>query len=407
MGIDAAWIPPETERERLRAVEQVSTVGTAREERFDQIIRVAKMMFRVPMSSISLLDDRHQWFKSVDGFPYEPIPREQTMCQVTVARAYREPADPVYVVEDAASISDFACLPGVGGDDGVRFYAGHPLYGPGGHPVGVFCIYDSEPRSLTSDELTAFTELATWVQREMERSDELDRAAAIQRELLPRERVDIPGYEVAALCLPAFSVGGDFYDHYTTGRGSYFTLVDVMGKGIGAAILTASIRTAIRGTTRVLEAVPGSALDTILSNVSAELADDFARTGSFATAFHARLDSTGTIEYVDAGHNHAFLRQPDGTTTRLKAAGLPLGIGTDWDVETTSLAPGAMLVVCSDGLVDIITDDSNSASLLPLLSDHETPAELAAAVRSLAVDTIPGDDVTVLAIRRDPGDVSP
>ena len=396
MPIEAAWISPETERERLLAVEQVSSVGTEQEERFDQIIRVAKMMFKVPMSSISIVDDRHQWFKSVDGFPQIPIPREQTMCQVTIARAYREPANPVYVVEDADTIADFACLPGVGGDDGVRFYAGHPLYGPGGHAVGVFCIYDSTPRTLDANELSAFSELAAWVQREMEQSAELDRASEVQRELLPRQLADVPGYEVAALCLPAFSVGGDFYDHYTTGSGSYFTLVDVMGKGMGAAILTASIRSALRGSTRGLEGVPSAGLDTVLTVASEQLADDFSRTGSFATAFHARLDSaTNTVEWVDAGHGLAFVREPDGTTTALTTGDLPLGVGTQWEVQAAELRPGAMLVVCSDGLLDIVSGDSDAAGLASLISAYATPDDLAASVRSRVRDTISLDDVVI------------
>lgn len=401
MTIKEAWIPPATESERLRAVEQIGASSPAGEERFDQIIRVAKMMFNVPMSSISVMDDRHQWFKSVDGFPKEPIPREETMCQVTIARAYREPANPIYVVEDATSIADFACLPGVGGDEGVRFYAGHPLYGPGGHPVGVFCIYDSSPRTLDSGELAAFSELATWVQRELEQSAEMDRAAEVQRELLPRQLADIPGYEVAAVCLPAFSVGGDFYDHYTTSRGSYFTLVDVMGKGMGAAILTASIRAAVRGTTRGLDTLATTGLDSVLGVVSEQLSDDFSRTGSFATAFHARLDpGENSIEYVDAGHGLAFLRQPDGATVALATDDLPLGVGTDWNVETVALQPGAMLVICSDGVLDIITDDSDSMALTPLIGQYETPATVVAAVRSWVSDTVALDDVTVIAIQR-------
>jgi sigma-B regulation protein RsbU (phosphoserine phosphatase) len=401
MAIDAAAIPPDVERERLRAVEQVSVVGTEPEERFDQIIRVAKMMFGVPMSSISLIDDRHQWFKSVDGLAATPIPREETVCQVTIARAYKETANPIYVVEDAADISDFACLPGVGGEGEVRFYAGHPLYGPGGHPVGVFCIYDSQPRTLGNDELKAFSELATWVQHEMERSAEVGRAAQVQRDLLPREIGEIPGYETGAVCLPASSVGGDFYDHYVTGTGAYFSLVDVMGKGMAAAILTATVRSALRGSTRALADVPHTDLGTVVGVVSEQLADDFTRTASFATAFHARLDPTDhSLTYVDAGHGLAFLRRPDGTTEHLATTDLPLGVGSDWEAVTTTLDPGVMLVVCSDGLLDIVSDDSVSDDLARLISRYETPSRLITAVQTWVRDTISVDDVTVIALRR-------
>jgi hypothetical protein len=403
MLTDDAYIPPATEQARLRAVEQVSVMGTAQDERFDQIIRVAKMMFNVPMSSISVLDDRHQWFKSVDGMAEAPIPRDETVCQVTIARAYREPDDSVFVVEDATSVADFACLPGIGGDDGVRFYAGHPLYGPGGHPVGVFCIYDTTPRTLDAGELAAFAELAGWVQNEIERSADLERAAAVQRELLPREIGDLPGYDIGAMCLPAFSVGGDFYDHYVTDKGAYFSLIDVMGKGMAAAILTASVRSTLRGSTRALEPVPNTGLDTVLSVVSEQLSDDFTRTGSFATAFHCRLDpTTHTLTYVDAGHGLSFLCRPDGSTIQLAAPNLPLGVGAEWTSAEVTFEPGDMLVICSDGLLDIVSKDSNSSVLSAFLDRHDSPEDVAGAVQELVRTTIPLDDVTLIAIRREP-----
>ena len=150
---EQASIPENTERERLRALDQLAIVGTPPEERFDQITRLAKLMFGVPMSSISVLDNKCQWFKSVDGMGDAPIPREQTVCQVTVARAYRHPTTPILMIEDATQVEDFASIPGIGGDDGVRFYCGHPLYGPGGHAVGVFCIYDTVPRTLDTAQV--------------------------------------------------------------------------------------------------------------------------------------------------------------------------------------------------------------------------------------------------------------
>ena len=119
------------------------------------------------------------------------------------------------------------------------------------------------------------------------------------------------------------------------------------------------------------------------------------------TAFHARLDPVNNLlEYVDVGHGLAFVRKPDGTTISLSTDDLPLGVGTDWRVETVEFDPGAMLVVCSDGLLDIITDDSDSSALPPLIGKYDSPPALAAAVRSWVSDTISIDDVTVIAIQR-------
>lgn len=114
-----------------------------------------------------------------------------------------------------------------------------------GTRVGTFCIYDTQARHFDADQLEAFTEIAAWAQRELERADELDRAADIQRQLLPQP-LGHPGVEIARLCLPAFVVGGDFYDHYRVRDGVVITVADVMGKGLGAAIVSSAVRSSLR-----------------------------------------------------------------------------------------------------------------------------------------------------------------
>lgn len=405
MTIAAAYIPAETERARLRSLEQLAVSGSASEQRFAEVTRVAKRLFQVPMSSIAVMEADQERFKAALGLSPTPVPRERTVCQVTIARSYQRPTNPVLVLEDASAIADFAQLPGIGGDGGVRFYAGHPLYGPGGHAVGVFCIYDTQPRTLDQEQLDAFSELAAWAQRELERSDELAKAASVQRELLPRKLLDLPGYEVASLCVPAFSVGGDFYDHHRTQQGAVFTVADVMGKGMGAAILTATLRSALRGASRALDiASPETGLGWVVGTVSEQLADDFERTDSFATLFHARLRAdTGTVEYVDAGHGLALLRGADGATRPLASSGLPLGIAFDdhWDSQRLTLTPGEMLVICSDGLLDILDQEqADIGSLVTLVGRHESATGLVDAVSELACDYPALDDVTVVAVRR-------
>ncbi|MFB2351640.1 PP2C family protein-serine/threonine phosphatase, partial [Priestia megaterium] len=77
---------------------------------------------------------------------------------------------------------------------------------------------------------------------ELARSSEEERAATVQRALLPKRRPDLPGYSVAGACVPARDVGGDFFDWHATHDGLSITLADVMGKGVGAAIIAASVR---------------------------------------------------------------------------------------------------------------------------------------------------------------------
>ncbi|MEV0355094.1 GAF domain-containing SpoIIE family protein phosphatase [Nocardia sp. NPDC050697] len=400
-------LPPEVEAARVRSLEQLHMAGTPPEERFARITRMARVVFGVPASSVNLIDGERQWFKQLDGLDLGAHnPREEAVCQATIVRAYTAPAEPALVLEDAAAIPEFAALPSIGGADGIRFYAGYPLYGPGGHAVGTFCLYDSVPRSLDDAQLAAFRELAGWAQRELESSDDLERAAIVQRRLLPPPLGDLPGYRVCATCLPAYAVGGDFYDHYRDDGGLIFTLADVMGKGLGAAILTAGVRSALRGASRAVRGVgAGPDLASVVDAVDAQLTDDLTSTDTFVTLFHARLElDTGAVRYVDAGHGLSVLTRAGGETTPLPGRGLPLGVvpGEHWSAGALRLEPGDTLTIASDGLLELLDPAGDAGTVAEFVRAHPEPGALCAAVRELAASCPPLDDATVLAIRREP-----
>ncbi|WP_374612498.1 PP2C family protein-serine/threonine phosphatase [Gordonia sp. (in: high G+C Gram-positive bacteria)] len=407
MTLVDAHIDADIEEARLHSMQQLNVLDSPPEDRFAQITRMAKAVFGVPMSTVSLLDRDRQWFKAVDGIELQNLPREQTVCQVTVARAYDHPDDPALIIPDVSKVPAFAAIPQIAADDGIRFYAGYPLYGPGGHPVGTFCLYDTRPRELTTDQEAAFRELAAWAQREIANSDDLERAALVQRQLLPPPLGVVPGWSIAAMCLPAFAVGGDFYDHYPWSDGLVFTVADVMGKGLGAAILTATVRSAIRAASRALDATGHAAADAdlakVVETVADQLADDFAGTETFATAFHARLHTDeGQLEYVDAGHGLSIVRRAAGGVESLPGGGLPIGILRDdtWDSARVHLDPGDMVVITSDGLLDLLPSGDESA-LRALFADTSTPSEVCSMVSELVASRPPIDDVTVVVIRRD------
>ena len=398
-------LPPEVEEDRVRAVEQLYLLDTPPEERFAQITRMATSAFEVPMAAVSLLDRDRQWFKQVDGLEVSSsVPRPQTICAATILRAYANPEDPGLILEDTWD-SPFRMLPGICADGGIRFYAGYPLFGPGGHAVGTFCVYDTKPRVLTCAQRKTFAELAGWAQRELQSTDDVERAAIVQRQLLPPTLGDLPGYSVDALCLPAYAVGGDFYDHYPIKGGTVFTVADVMGKGLGAAILTAVVRSALRGASRAVELF-GSDTDLTgaVKAASMQILDDLNSTHSFVTLFHLKLTTEdGLVQYVDAGHGFAVLVRRDGTVQQLRGDGLPLGVVTDdeWVTQTTRLEPGDSLVVASDGMLDLVGDGNDLAAALEFVARHPVPADLCAQARALASSRSTSDDITIVAIRRD------
>lgn len=401
-------IPDHIEAERMRDVERLELLDTPGEERFDQVVRMARRVFGVPMASLSLMDHDRQWFKSIDGIDLTELPRENTVCRVTIAQSYHRTDDPVLILPDAAADPVFAEIPGIGGPGGVRFYAGYPLYGPVGHPVGVFCIYDTVPRQLSADQIEAFTEIARWAQRELEHSDAIARAAEVQNQLLPRPLAGLPGYEIATVCLPAFMVGGDFYDHYQLGDSLVVTVADVMGKGLGAAIVSSAVRASLRGASRVLARYgpQGSALDTaeVTALAAEHLAEDTDHTGTFVTALIAAIDvPTGDITYTDAGHGLAMIRRADGTIDAFDDGGPPIGILPDstWPAGTARLDAGDVLVICSDGLLDLIDQHSDRTALWEFVAAYSSPGALIGATRALVAGRPPLDDVTVVAVRRD------
>ena len=151
------------------------------------------------------------------------------------------------MVPDAQQDDRFRLNPKVTGELGtIRFYAGHPLEAPGGERIGALCIFDSQPRQFSETEARALRDLAEWVQHELSLSEELAHAIQVQRGLLPKQFLSLPGFDVAGACVPTRSVGGDFYDWYPIGEGAAFTLGDVMGKGVGAALIAATVRGVLR-----------------------------------------------------------------------------------------------------------------------------------------------------------------
>ena len=403
---DGFVLAPEIEDARMHAVDQLQLLGSPPEERFARITRMARQVFDVPMAAVSLLDRHHQWFKQNDGLDLAgAIPREQTVCRATIARVYEGADEPALIIEDARKHPIFSELPAIKSEGGVRFYAGYPLFGPGGHAVGTFCIYDTQPRELDADQLETFRELAGWAQRELEQSDEMNRAAEVQRHLLPRPLGDLPGYSVCALCLPAFAVGGDFYDHYTSRRGVIFTVADVMGKGLGAAILTASVRSALRAASHAVDMIPaGADLADAVNSVADQLSDDLSSTDTFVTLFHARLETaSGKVSYVDAGHGFAVVVRRGGVVEPLSSEGLPLGVLPDdrWVAKDVVLETGETLVIASDGVLDLIGDGIDVRPALEFVAEHSEPAELCAQARAMVAANTPFDDVTLVAIRRE------
>lgn len=391
------------EQLRRRGLDALQILDTPPEERFDRFTRLARTAFGVPISTITLIDRDRAYFKSCLGLDVVEAPRDATFCARTVL------LDAPVVVEDAASDPLYASLPGVVGEPHIRFYAGFPLHDAHGSAVGTFCLYDRRRRSLSRQEHDLMLELASWVEAELTRTDEMDRAREVQRSLLPAAAPSIDGYESAAVCVAAGVVPGDFFDHQEIDGRHSFTVADVMGKGTGAAILMATTRAVVRSENRAFAEGrfgPDADLGDVLTQVNTILLDDLAASSAFVTGFFGWADpESGTIRYIDAGHGLTLLVRADGTHQHLPTSDLPLGISDawTWTEQRVELAPGDLLLCFSDGLFDLLGGTHEALDVVAGLARlHPRPVDLIGAIRAMATDGLAVDDVTALAIRRSP-----
>jgi serine phosphatase RsbU (regulator of sigma subunit) len=380
------------EEVRLQELAALKVLDTPREERFDRIVRITQRLFDVPTVLVSLIDEDRQFHKAKVGFGPSEIPRSQSFCDHTMRDSVP------FVVDDPEHHESFRDNPLVTGETAIRFYAGQPLHTRSGTAVGALCILDTKRRELSEKDLSTLRDLADLVEAELARTDELDRAVEVQRNLLPRSVPQLPGYEVDARCLPAAAVGGDFYDWFQVRDGFQLVTADVMGKGVPAAIIASSVRSLFRGASRF------NLLDAALNRVADDIEDDLADTATFVTLFAARIDVTShQLTYVDAGHGMGGIVSHDGVRTELTSEGLPLGAPrlSPYRSGTVAMEPGDTFVCVSDGLLDLFPSFAEAGealrqTVLSSVSAKEVVERMVTYGRRHGAT----DDVTVVVLRR-------
>ncbi len=186
--------------------------------------------------------------------------------------------------------------------------------------------------------------------RSRERLDqELAVARLIQQNFLPRALPEAPGWDVAADYRPAREVGGDFYDFIELpGRRLGIVVGDVTDKGVPAALVMAATRSVLRASAqRLIE--PGAVLERVNEHLVPDIPENM-----FVTCLYGVLElDTGRLVFANAGHNLPMVAS-GGTVTELYARGMPLGLmpGMDYEETEAVLAPGAQLLLYSDGVTE-------------------------------------------------------
>lgn len=180
---------------------------------------------------------------------------------------------------------------------------------------------------------------------------DLEIAHHIQAGLLPERPPEIPGVELAGLCIPAASVGGDYYDFFTIGNQVDLVLADVSGHSIGSALVMAATRSVLRA-----QAMIGRAPAEILAHANQVMSDDMSRANLFITSFYTRYDpDTHILCYANAGHNLPILyRAASGEVELLDAEGIVLGVLPDvpFEEKQADMSLGDVLVIYTDGITE-------------------------------------------------------
>jgi sigma-B regulation protein RsbU (phosphoserine phosphatase) len=233
---------------------------------------------------------------------------------------------------------------------------------------------------------------------------ELELAADLQRRILPSPTALHGDATVAARCVPAEWVGGDFYTFSRLGNGRVGVMLgDVSSHGFSAALVMALVLSAA-GVHAAAPITPDETLTALVEGLSGELA----RTEMYLTVFYGVLDrARSQLVYANAGHPYAF-RVGAAGIERLGATGAPLGLADGSAVERCTVAwqPDDLLCLWTDGLEDARNGagekfgERRILDVVTRLRDR-TPDEIVETVLgdAEAFASGPGDDRTMLVLR--------
>ncbi len=231
-----------------------------------------------------------------------------------------------------------------------------------GKPIGTIHVYTGELHDFTADEIELLETLgnhaavtienARLYQESLRRQrleQELEWAGRVQARLIPTEAPAVPGFDIAARCIPTSHLGGDFYDFIRiTGTHLGIAIADVSGSSAPAAILMSGARSALRAHVRNIYAVRH-----IMGVVNRALFEDTSPS-EFITLFYGVLDGEKRVfTYTNAGHFPPLLFR-GREVSELATGGLTLGVAPDASFREAraELESQDVIVFYSDGVTE-------------------------------------------------------
>jgi PAS domain S-box-containing protein len=238
--------------------------------------------------------------------------------------------------------------------------------------------------------------------------EEARMARDIQENLLPKSNPNIPGYDIAGKNIPAFNVGGDYYDFIKLdGHQLAIGLGDVSGKGLPASLVMANLQATIRGQA-LLNATAKDCLER-----SNRLLFHNTDSRTFVSLFYGILDTRkNALYYSNAGQNIPLIFSPGKRPVPLKTHGLALGIqeNVSYKMEKIPINPGELLLIYSDGICEAMNEqmeEFGDEKLLQIAEDHKNDSagelieKIIAAANLHFGGALQNDDMTIIIIKRE------
>ncbi|HEX9944998.1 MAG TPA: SpoIIE family protein phosphatase [Thermoanaerobaculia bacterium] len=277
--------------------------------------------------------------------------------------------------------------------------------------VGPFLPSDRRTLSLFANQAALALENARLHLQALEKERlerEMQLAAEIQRQILPKGAPVVPGYQLTGWYRPARQVGGDYYDLFPLKDGRIRVVVgDVSGKGMPAALMVSTLHSALRLLFDQAQFGPS-----LLERLNRHIVESSAA-NKFITMLLAELDpQTAVLHYMNAGHNPGILLRSGSTVEQLTAGGLPLGLlpQARFQSRALTLGPGDLLCLYSDGITEAESpgeEEFGMARLTDLLlRERDRPLDelieaVIQTVGEFSQGRPQGDDQTLVLLRRE------
>jgi serine phosphatase RsbU (regulator of sigma subunit) len=414
----------------------------------DQVVEVVADVLDADACALVLADEHDQIeFRGAVGWDLAMLEGVSgTFVRQAPAGLAYHTGQPVVVADLAAD--EHLEHPSLASDAGFRSALAVPV-SHSSRKMGALIVHDRSPGHFREEDVRLLQLMANQAAIAIEQARlreravaeerlrrELELARQIQSSFLPQQVPSVSGWEFGVYYAPARQVGGDFYDFIPlhdsdvssgaqhsppTSAGGRpggppsgptdplfgLTIADVSDKGVPAALFMALSRTFMRAV-----AVRGRQPADVVRRVNRLIVEENP-TSQFVTLFYGVLDpEAATLCFVNAGHNPPLLyRSVTGEVQILEPSGIALGVIEPVDpVETeTTLDPGDVLLLYTDGLTEAVNDDDEEFGLERLqavlrdVAEQSASAQVTAVVEAaskFAASPEPFDDVTLVAVVR-------